>query len=189
MKKKIILLLMCCMMCIAITACSGSDNPVDDAGNAVEDAADGAGDAVKDVTDGVGDAVKDVTDGAGDAVKDVADGAGDAVNDAAHGVGDAADNIANGAGDMINGSVRTFDDAYNRFMGMLPDSSGCYSITNNDKDLVEYADGKRGYHIELHDSKNGDKKVGDFYVDPDTGKIYKLGSDKKAVEYDFSDLK
>ena len=165
---------MCCMMCIAITACSGSDNPVDDAGNAVEDAADGAGDAVKDVTDGVGDAVKDVTDGAGDAVKDV---------------GDAADNIANGAGDMINGSVRTFDDAYNRFMGMLPDSSGRYSVTNNDKDLVEYADGKRGYHIELHDSKNGDKKVGDFYVDPDTGKIYKVGSDKKAVEYDFSDLK
>lgn len=167
MKKKIFLLLTCCTMCMAIAACSNSNNPANDAGNAVEDAADGAGDAVK----------------------DVADGAGDAVNDAAHGVGDAADNIADGAGDMINGSIRTFDDAYNRFMSMLPDSTGRYSVTNNDKDLVEYYDGKRGYHIELHDSKNGNKKVGDFYVDPDTGKIYKLGSDKKAVEYDFSDLK
>ena len=46
-------------------------NVIDDAGNAVKNAADDAGNVVNDVIDGAGDVVKDAADGVADGVKDM----------------------------------------------------------------------------------------------------------------------
>lgn len=50
---------------------STSDNLVEDAGNAVDDAMDNVGNAVDDAMDGAGNAVDDVMDGAGNVVDDI----------------------------------------------------------------------------------------------------------------------
>jgi hypothetical protein len=114
------------------------------------------------------------------------DDAGNAVDDAANAVGDTVDNVT----DAVTGNYSTYDDAYDYFMGMLPTENGNYEVTNSDKDLTEYTSGSHGYHFELHDSSNGeDSKIGDFYVDSDSGKIYKADEDGNMKEYDFSDLK
>lgn len=114
-----------------------------------------------------------IIDGAEDAVKDVVDGAGDAVEDVA------------------SGAFKTFDDAKEWFMGQLPSGDGRFEVKNSDTDLTEYSDGKKGYHIELHDNNlEGDTKAGDFYIDADDGKVYKSDEHGKTfAEYDFSDYK
>ena len=48
---------------------NGTDGVMDDAGNAVRDAAKGVGDAAKDIGRGAGDAIDDVGKGVDDAVK------------------------------------------------------------------------------------------------------------------------
>ena len=76
-------------------------------------------------------------------------------------------------------------------MNQLPAEDGRFQITNSDKDLTRFSDGKTGYHIELHDNnRNGDTKVGDFYIDPQDGKVYRSDEHGKTFsEYDFSDFK
>ena len=59
---------------------TANDNVVNDAGDAVNDAANGAGNVVEDVGNGVGNAVEDVADGVGEAVKDAGDGVKNATN-------------------------------------------------------------------------------------------------------------
>lgn len=120
-----------------------------------------------------GDKDGGIVDGAEDAVKDVVDGAADA------------------AKDVASGAFNTFDDAKDWFMDQLPSGDGRFEVANSDTDLTEYSDGKKGYHIELHDNNlDGDTKAGDFYIDADDGKVYKSDEHGKTfAEYDFSDYK
>ena len=96
------------------------------------------------------------------------DDAEDAVDDVADGVGDAVDDIANG--------FDNYDDAHDYLLNRLQndDKDGKYEVRNETKDEQEYRDGASGYHFEIYDtSDDSGKKYGDFYVDKDTGKIYK----------------
>ena len=109
--------------------------------------------------------MKDVTDGVADGVKDVADG------------------VEN----TVSGAFGSFDDAMNQ----LPNENGRFEVANSDKDLTSFSGDRTGYHIELHDNnRDGDTKVGDFYIDSNNGKVYKSDEHGKTfAEYDFSDFK
>ncbi len=162
MKKMIILCSCLAIMAFSLTACGSDYNP-ESTGSTTED---------DNNTDDNGDTL-------GDDVGDIIEDAGDAVDD-----------VAKDVADGISGTYDTYDDAYNYFMGQFSDSNGNYEVRNNDKDLTEYTSGSTGYHFELHDaSRDSDSKIGDFYVDSETGKIYKSNDDGNGVsEYDFSDL-
>lgn len=123
---------------------------------------------------------KGIVGGAADAVKNVADGVADGVKD-----------VADGVGNTVSGIFASFDDAQDWFMDQLPAGDGRFEVANSDKDLTEFSVGKTGYHIELHDNnKEGDTKVGDFYIDSSDGKVYRSDEHGKTfAEYDFSDYK
>lgn len=123
---------------------------------------------------------KGVVGGAADAVKDVADGVTDGVKD-----------VADGVTNTVSGVFNSFDDAQNWFMNQLPAGDGRFEVANSDKDLTEFSNGRKGYHIELHDNNlEGDTKAGDFYIDAEDGKVYKSDEHGKTfAEFDFSDYK
>lgn len=105
------------------------------------------------------------------------DDAEDAVDDVADGVGDAVDDIANG--------FDNYDDAHDYLLNRLQndDKDGKYEVRNETKDEQEYRDGASGYHFEIYDtSDDSGKKYGDFYVDKDTGKIYKRNTKTEKLE-------
>lgn len=120
-----------------------------------------------------------VADDAADAVDDVADGAADAVDDVANGAADAVDDVANG--------FDNYDDAHDYLLNRLgkDNKNAKYEVRNETKDTKEYRDGAKGYHFEIYDtSDDSGKKYGDFYVDKDTGKIYRKDTKtKKVTEY------
>ena len=100
-----------------------------------------------------------------------------AVDDVADGVGDAVDDIANG--------FDNYDDAHDYLLNRLQndDKDGKYEVRNETKDEQEYRDGASGYHFEIYDtSDDSGKKYGDFYVDKDTGKIYKRNTKTEKLE-------
>ncbi len=107
------------------------------------------------------------------------------------GAADAVEDVADGVGNTVSGIFGSFDDAQDWFMDQLPAGDGRFEVANSDKDLTEFSGGKTGYHIELHDNnKEGDTKVGDFYIDSSDGKVYKSDEHGKTfAEYDFSDYK
>lgn len=106
-----------------------------------------------------------------------ADDAEDAVDDVVDGVGDAVDDVANGFDD--------YDDAHDYLLNRLQsdDQDGKYEVRNETKEEQEYKDGASGYHFEIYDaSDDSGKKYGDFYVDKDTGKIYKRNTKTEKLE-------
>ena len=105
--------------------------------------------------------------------------------------GDAVKDVADGVGNTVSGIFNSFDDAQDWFMNQLPSEDGRFEVVNSDKDLTQYSDGKTGYHIELHDNtREGDTKVGDFYIDANDGKVYRSDEfGKTFAEYDFSEFK
>ena len=53
-------------------------------------------------------------------------------------------------------------------------------MRNENKDLNEYQDGRYGYQFELYDTSSGEgSRLGEYWVDRDTGKIY-LKNDKSG---------
>lgn len=105
------------------------------------------------------------------------DDAGDAVDDVVDDVGDAVDDVANG--------FDNYDDAHDYLLNRLQndDKNGKYEVRNETKDEQEYKDGASGYHFEIYDaSDDSGKKYGDFYVDKDTGKIYKRNTKTEKLE-------
>ena len=107
------------------------------------------------------------------------------------GAADAVKDVADGVVNTVSGIFASFDDAQDWFMDQLPAGDGRFEVANSDKDLTEFSVGKTGYHIELHDNnKEGDTKVGDFYIDSSDGKVYRSDEHGKTfAEYDFSDYK
>lgn len=116
----------------------------------------------------------------GDVMNDLENGAsnvGDAVGDAARGVGDAARGI-------VDGGFGTYNDAHGYIMSRFSetDTNGRYEVRNENKDLVSYDTGKEGYRFELYNTANGEKRVGEFYVDAADGTIHKMNETSKAIE-------
>ncbi len=107
----------------------------------------------------------------------LADDAADAADDIADGAEDVVDDVANG--------FDSYDDAHDYLLNRLgkDHADGQYEVRNEDKDETEYRDGAKGYHFEIYDtSDDSGKKYGDFYVDKDTGKIYKKNTKTKKIE-------
>lgn len=127
----------------------------------------------------------------GGAGNGIVGGAADAVEDVAEGVGNGLKDVADGAANTVSGAFNNFDDAQDWFMNQLPSENGRFEVKNNDKDLTEYTNGRKGYHIELHDNnQTGNTKVGDFYIDAENGKVYRSDEHGKTfAEYDFSEYK
>lgn len=135
-------------------------------------------DTVGDTADDVGDAAKDIADGAGDAAKDIVEGAGEAADDVADGVGDAIDNLG-------GGSFDSYDDAKTYLLEKLKkDNSGAnYEVRDEIKDLTAYNNndsGAEGYQFSVYET-DGNEKIGIYYVDKDTGKIYRYMG-KNSIE-------
>lgn len=135
-------------------------------------------DTVGDAADDVGDAAKDIADGAGDAAKDIVEGAGEAADDVADGVGDAIDNLG-------GGSFDSYDDAKTYLLEKLKkDNSGAnYEVRDEIKDLTAYNNndsGAEGYQFSVYET-DGNEKIGIYYVDKDTGKIYRYMG-KNSIE-------
>lgn len=119
-----------------------------------------------------------VADGVGDAVGDVANGVGNAVDDVADGVGDAVDNLG-------GGSFDSYDDAKDYLLGKLSEDNvnATYEIRNEKRDLVSYHSedsGAQGYQFSVYET-DGNEKIGIYYVDKETGKIYRYMG-KNSIE-------
>lgn len=135
-------------------------------------------DNMGDTSDDMGDAAKDAADDVGDAAKDVVDDVGKAADDVADGVGDAIDNLG-------GGSFDTYDDAKNYLLEKLKkDNAGAnYEVREETKDLKAYNNndsGAEGYQFSVYET-DGNEKIGIYYVDKDTGKIYRYMG-KNSIE-------
>lgn len=122
-------------------------------------------------------------DNAGDAIDDAGNAIGDAVDDVAEGIGDAAEDITSG--------FTNYGDAHDYFMNRMgqENTSAQYELRNESEDLTTYDGKNQGYHFELYDTAtNSDgEKVGDFYLEPESGKIYKKDASSGDInEYQFS---
>lgn len=103
--------------------------------------------------------------------------AADAVDDVTDGAANAVDDIANGFDD--------YGDAHDYLLSRLgkENKNAQYEVRNETKDVTEYRNGAKGYHFEIYDtSDESGKKYGDFYVDKDTGKIYKKDTKTKKIK-------
>lgn len=142
---------------------AGTDHKMGVAGEAAEDAAEGAGNAMEDVARGTGDMIE---------------GAGEAVDDVADGMGDALDNLG-------GGSFESYEDAKAYFMDKLrkDNAAAHYELRNEKKDLVSYNNndsGARGYEFTVYET-DGNERIGRYYVDKETGKIYRYMG-KNSIE-------
>lgn len=162
LKKLLCLSVVACSICVGLTGC-GNDDKGSTSGN-------NDNNVVTDAADNVGDAAGDLAEGAGNAVEDVADGVGNAVDDL---VG-------------TNG-FDNYDDAHKYFLETMGNyhADAKFEIRDEDKNLTDYQEGSKGYRFKLYDtSKNQEGELfGEFYVDADTGMIYRAGDDKKVTEY------
>lgn len=125
-----------------------------------------------------GNAVNDAAEGAGNAIKDVGQGVGNAVDDVADGIGDAVNNLG-------GGSFDSYEDAREYLLGKLngDNKAAHYELRNEKKDLVSYngndADAQ-GYEFSVYET-DGNEKIGRYYVDKETGKIYRYMG-KNSIE-------
>lgn len=148
------------------------DNGANGAGVGENDM-DGAG---EDGVDGTGNTDEDNgSNPVGDAVDDVADGVGEAVDDMGEGIGDAVDNLGGGSFDQ-------YDDAKKYLLDKIgkDNANANYEVRDEKEDLVSYnsADADaRGYQFSVYETDT-DEKIGIYYVDKETGKIFRyMGKD------------
>ena len=115
-----------------------------------------------------------------------------AVENAADNVGNAAQDVVNGAENAVEDLVgangfNNYEDAHTYFMNTMGNyhSDAKFEIRDEDRNLADYQEGSKGYHFKLYDtSKNTEGELfGEFYVDADTGVIYKVGENNQFIEY------
>ena len=85
------------------------------------------------------------------------------------------------------GTFDTYEDAKNYLMEKLESDNEdiAYEFREETKDLTSYDSdnpGAEGYQFHVYESEGG-KKTGDYYVDKDTGKVYRYTNDNKITEY------
>lgn len=109
-------------------------------------------------------------------------------------VENAADDVADGVGDAVDDLAGVdygdYDSAHKYLMGQIggTKNSGKYEVRNENRELTNYDtsdSSRKGYRYEIYDTSKGDgEKYGVFYVDQETGKIYKeSGKNNKIEEY------
>ena len=85
------------------------------------------------------------------------------------------------------GTFDTYEDAKNYLMDKLTadNEDMSYEFREETQDLTSYDSGNpgaEGYQFHVYESEGG-KKTGDYYVDKDTGKVYRYTKDNKIMEY------
>lgn len=162
LKKLLCLSVVACSLCVGLAGCGNNNNGSTSGNN--------DNNIVGDAAENVGNAAGDLAEGAGNAVEDVADGVGNAVDDL---VG-------------TNG-FDNYDDAHKYFLETMGNyhTDAKFEIRDEDRNLSDYQEGSKGYRFHLYDtSKNQDGELfGEFYVDADTGVIYKVEGDNNFTEY------
>ena len=143
-----------------------------------KDAAEDAGDVTKDAVEDAGDMTKDAVEDVGDAAKDLTEGAEDAADDVADGVGDAIDNLG-------GGSFDSYGEAKSYLLEKLKkDNAGAdYEVREEKEELTAYNSndpGAEGYAFSVYET-DGNERIGIYYVDKDTGKIYRYMG-KNSIE-------
>ena len=168
MKKQNKLILAGCLVtmgCFLLTGCGSKDST---SGNNTQDT------ATDTTTNSVGE-------NAGDAIGDVADGVGDAVEDIGNGVGNAVEEITSG--------FTNYNDAQTYFMNRMrgENADAQYELRDESQELTAYDGDTKGYHFQLYDvaTDTKGKKVGDYYLEPVSGKIFHKDDSGKFVEYQF----
>lgn len=121
---------------------------------------------------------ENVTDSGSDAAEEIGDATKDLVDDVADGVGDAIDNLGGGSFDK-------YEDAREYLLGKLQkDNAGAkYEVREENKDLIAYNhndSGAEGYQFNVYETDRNEK-IGIYYVDKDTGKIYRYMG-KSSIE-------
>ncbi len=162
LKKLLCLSVVTCSICVGLTGCGNNDNGSTSGNN--------DNNIVGDTANNVGNAAEDLAEGAGNAVGDVADGVGNAVDDL---VG-------------TNG-FDNYDDARKYFLETMESyhADAQFELRDEERDLEDYQEGSKGYRFELYDTSKNEKGefVGEFYVDANTGVIYRDGDDDQVIEY------
>ena len=121
---------------------------------------------------------ENVTDSESDAAEEIGDATNNLVDDVADGVGDAVDNLGGGSFDK-------YEDAREYLLGKLQqDNAGAkYEVREENKDLTAYNhndSGAEGYQFSVYETDRNEK-IGIYYVDKDTGKIYRYMG-KNSIE-------
>lgn len=115
------------------------------------------------------------------AVDDLAHDAGNAVDDVADGVGNAVDDLVG------DGGFSNYADAHDYFLDTMGSyhSDAKFEVRDEDKNLNDYQEGSKGYRFSLYDtSKNNEGDLfGEFYVDANSGMIYKKDENGNVTEY------
>ena len=136
----------------------------------------------------------DVSENMSDAAKDVADGAKDAGRDVVNGAKDMAEGIGNATDDLLgHGGFDNYNDAHDYFLSTMGSyhSDAKFELRDENTSLNDYQEGSKGYYFHLYDtSKNtsGDE-FGEFFVDADSGRIYRRGSNNSIEEYPVTSTK
>ena len=90
-------------------------------------------------------------------------------------------------GHLGAGTFDTYEDAKNYLMDKLTadNEDMSYEFREETQELTSYDSGNpgaEGYQFHVYESEGG-KKTGDYYVDKDTGKVYRYTKDNKIMEY------
>ena len=90
-------------------------------------------------------------------------------------VSDVVDDVGTAVGDVANGVGNAVND--------LVGNSGFNNYT--DKNLNDYQEGSKGYHFHLYDTSNNaeGELFGEFFVDANSGAIYKKDTNGTITEY------
>lgn len=85
------------------------------------------------------------------------------------------------------GTFDTYEDAKTYLMNKLEAAHEdiSYEFREETQDLISYDSdnpGAEGYQFHVYESEGG-KKTGDYYVDKDTGKVYRYTKDNKISEF------
>lgn len=115
---------------------------------------------------------------AGNMMEEAGERVGDAVDDVADGVGDAIDNLG-------GGSFEKYEDAKKYLLDKLhkDNVSANYEVREETEDLTAYNgndEGAEAYKFSVYET-DGNEKIGIYYVDKDTGKIYRYMG-KNSIE-------
>lgn len=164
MKKSIFRILLVCSLFIALTGCGASQTSGSTSGNNDPDLGDNTTENGT-LSNDIGDAASDV----GNAVDDVADGVGNAVDDL-----------------VGRNGFNNYSDAHDYFLETMGNyhTDANFELRNENEDLFDYQEGSKGYRFHLYDTSNDSNDMfGEFYVDANSGLIYRVEDNGTISEY------